>query len=129
MRCTSDCTTAPRRKPKKGGHNPIRCDYCQRVYDVVGPHMNGITRSPSAATTTALGHRRNDVLTRREAVGYCNIAAEKMKLQDQVRYLKACNVALMADKECASVEVSYAVARAGRAGKAGQAGQAGEQIK
>lgn len=61
MRCTSDCTTAPRRKPKKGGHNPIRCDYCQRVYDVIGPHMNGITRSPSAATTTALGRRRNDV--------------------------------------------------------------------
>ena len=111
MRCTSDSTTAPRRKPQKEGNSPIRCDYCQRLYDVIRPHMNDMTRSASAATTTAFGHQRNDVLTRRQQLEkLLAIAAEKKKLQAHVRYLKACNVAQMADKECASVEVSSAVA-------------------
>ena len=45
MRCTSDSTTAPRRKPQKEGNSPIRCDYCQRLYDVIRPHMNDMTRA------------------------------------------------------------------------------------
>ena len=51
------------------------------------------------------------MLTRRQQLEkLLAIAAEKKKLQAHVRYLKACNVAQMADKECASVEVSSAVA-------------------
>jgi hypothetical protein len=120
MRCTSDATTQERplfRGAPVGTPQPVRCDYCQSLFEeVVRPQvltMQRTTRKQEVAAEAAgggggspgaiIGKTRNDLLTRRQVQEKLERGAfEKRRLQSQVIYLKSRNFALIAEKERAS---------------------------
>ena len=126
MRCTSDATTLERplfKGASAGTPPPVRCDYCQWLFEgVVRPQTLDMQRrmrqkeaAPEAAggggaSPGTIGSTRNDLLTRPQVQEKLERgAADKLRLQDQIRYLKSRNFALMAEKERASAQVPSVV--------------------
>jgi hypothetical protein len=126
MRCTSDATTQERplfKGATKDTPPPVRCDYCQLLLEeVVRPQvkqMQYIMRKNKAAAEAdrggggspdTIGRTRNDLLTRPQVQEKLERgAADKLRLQDQVRYLKSRIFSLMVEKERASAEVPSVV--------------------